>query len=76
MKKTENHKVLIGNLTDAQFVNHHIPTTILVTKADSDFTIVEANEEYFKLIGYNKEEVWEVFQNRGYMNVQIMPCIR
>ncbi len=73
MKKVARHSqtentcgiALIYNINDSKFTNSFIPCGILITKADEHFTIVEANEGYFDLIGYTKEEVRDLYKNRG-----------
>lgn len=57
---------LIVEIKDPRFINEHLPATILVTKADECFTILEANNEYFNLIGYSAEEIKSNFANKGY----------
>lgn len=57
---------LIKEITDVNFINTYIPNTILVARADPEFTIIEANSEYFKLLGFTKEEVRDIYQNKGF----------
>ncbi len=56
---------LIQELDDIHFVNSTIPGGILIAMADADFTITHANQGYFDLVGYTREELYEKFQNKG-----------
>ncbi len=55
----------ILNINDAKFANSLVPCGILIAELKDGFRIVEANEGYFNLIGYTKEEVRDLFQNNG-----------
>ncbi len=56
---------LIEDISGLGFVNTYIPGGILKAKYDQFFTIVEANSGYFDLVGYSKEEIRDLFLNRG-----------
>ncbi len=38
---------------------------ILITDIDENFTMLEANDYYFEMIGYTREEVRDIFGNSG-----------
>ncbi len=56
---------LIKNINDARFASSFVPSGIIITKLDDEFTLVEANDSYFDIIGYTKKEVRDLFQNSG-----------
>ncbi len=61
----QNEQKLIPELSDHKFVNSIIPGGIIITDADKNFNLLEANDGYFELIGYTREEFYEVFNNCG-----------
>lgn len=56
---------LINKLDDLGPIGDYINSAILIANADADFTITHANQGYFDLIGYTREEVLANFQNKG-----------
>ncbi len=56
---------LIHSINDAKFANSIVPCGILVSLMDENFTIVEANDGYFDIIGYSREEVRDIYKNSG-----------
>ncbi len=56
---------LIRSINDAKFANSLVACGILITDLDENFTILEANDRYFELIGYTREEVRDLFGNSG-----------
>ena len=56
---------LIGDLSNLEWINLHIPGGLILLKADADFTILEANHGYFDLVGYTRQEIAARFQNKG-----------
>ncbi len=56
---------IINNINDTKFANSFAPCGLLITEVDENFTIVEANDYYFDMIGYTREEVRDKFQNCG-----------
>ncbi len=65
----------IQNINDAKFANSFAPCGILVTKIDENFTIVEANDYYFDMIGYTRTEVRDVFNNQCIQNMNTESAI-
>ncbi len=61
MKETKT----ISKISDPKFINSFIPCGILITKADEHFTILEANQTYFDIIGFTREEVRDLYNNHG-----------
>ncbi len=62
---TKDDETLIQNINDARFANSFVPCGILIAKIDEHFTMAEANDGYFEIVGYTKEELRDVFANRG-----------
>ncbi len=60
---------LISDLRDIDIVNEYIPGGVIIAKTDPDFTILEANRGYFNLVGYSKEEIFELYQNKGFLTL-------
>ncbi len=58
---------VIYNINDAKFANTFVPCGLLIAEMDEHFTIVEANDYYFEMIGYTREEVRDKFKNQGLM---------
>ncbi len=56
---------IINHINDMKYASSFVPSGIIVTKLDEYFTLVEANDYYFDMIGYTREEVRDVFENRG-----------
>ncbi len=54
---------IIRSINDAKFANSLVTCGILITDIDENFTILEANDYYFKMIGYTREEVRDIFSN-------------
>ncbi len=63
-RETDNLQI-INNINDAKLVNSLAPCGLLIAEVDEYFTIVEANDFYFDMIGFTREEVRDKFQNRG-----------
>ncbi len=61
---------LIQHINDTRFASSFVPCGIVICKIDEHFTIIEANDCYFDIIGYTREEVRTLFQNRGMERVQ------
>lgn len=61
--------VPINPLDDIAIVNTVIPAAILVVKSDAEFTVEQANQSFFDLIGYTPEEFAELFENKGMRTV-------
>ncbi len=57
--------MMIRSINDAKFANSIVACGILITDIDDDFTILEANDYYFEMIGYTREEVRDNFGNSG-----------
>ncbi len=47
------------------FHNDGIPAGLIVVALDENITILEANNGYFNIIGYTREEVRDLFDNKG-----------
>ncbi len=56
---------LVNRINDIKYASSIVPSGILVTKLDKNFTLVEANDYYFEMIGYTREEVRDVYNNQG-----------
>ncbi len=56
---------IISKISDPNFINNFIPCGILITEADEHFTILEANQTYFDIIGFTREEVRDLYNNQG-----------
>ncbi len=56
---------IVKNISDFKYTSSFVPTGIIVAKIDECFTIVEANNYYFEMIGYTREELRDTFDNRG-----------
>ncbi len=56
---------VIRSINDAKFANTFVPCGIVVAEMDEYFTITEANDEYFKIVNFTKEDVRDLFDNRG-----------
>ncbi len=56
---------LIKHINDTKYASSLVPSGIIVTKLDNSFTIVEANDYFFDMIGYSREEIRDLFNNRG-----------
>ncbi len=69
MSKPIDPKLLIGELREINIINEYIPGGVLIAKADPDFTIVEANQGYFNLVGYTKEEIYDIYKNKGFLTL-------
>ncbi len=55
----------ILNINDTKFANTFAPCGLLISEIDECFTIVEANDYYFEMIGYTRDEVRDLFRNQG-----------
>ncbi len=64
----ENEAQNIKNINDARYTTSFAPCGLLIIKVDERFTIEEANDYFFEMIGYTREEVREIFGNYG-MNI-------
>ncbi len=56
---------LVNRINDIKYASTFVPSGILVVKLDEHFTLAEANDYYFDMIGYTREEVRDIFNNRG-----------
>ncbi len=56
---------LITNINDVKFANSFVPCGIVIVELDDDFTIVEANQGFFDLTGFTREEIRDYFNNFG-----------
>ncbi len=56
---------LISRINDVKYAISFVPSGFLVAKLDEHFTLVEANDYYFEMIGYTREEVRDDFKNQG-----------
>lgn len=56
---------LIDPIHDIDAVNRAIPGALLIADSDASFTIRQASQGYFDLIGFTREEVAEHFGNQG-----------
>ncbi len=61
--KAKDNIPLVNNINDARFANSFVPCGILIVDLDDSFTIIEANEGFFDLINYTREELRENFKN-------------
>ncbi len=68
-KNTDGLIPLIQDISCVDYVNRYTPGCILYVKFDEDFTIIEASQGYFDLIGFSKEEVRDIYQNRGFVTL-------
>ena len=57
MLKLENNE-MFGNILN------HICAGVLYCKNDNHSTILYANDYFYQMIGYTKEEVEEIYENR------------
>ncbi len=60
-----DNTALIRSINDAKFANSLVTCGILITDVDDNFTMLEANDYYFEMIGYTREEVRDNFGNSG-----------
>ncbi len=56
---------IIKWINDIKYASSFAPSGLIVTLPDEEFTIVEANDYYFEMIGYTREEVRDLFANQG-----------
>ncbi len=56
---------VIQQINDIKYASSFVPGGMIVAKLDEYFTLVEANDYYFDMIGYTREEVRDIFKNRG-----------
>ncbi len=56
---------VINHINDVRYASSVVPCGIVVAKVDEYFTLVEANDYYFEMIGYTREEVRDEFNNYG-----------
>ncbi len=56
---------LIHSINDAKYASNLVPCGILIVESDENFKIIEANESFFSIVGYTKEEVRETFNNHS-----------
>ncbi len=56
---------LIERVNDIKHASSFVPSGIVVAEIDESFTIVEANDYYFDMIGYTREEIRDHFDNKG-----------
>ncbi len=64
----DKSKYFIKDLADIELIDS-VPCGILIASADPDFTITHANKGYFDLVGYNKEEIYDLFSNKGVLTL-------
>ncbi len=63
-KLNNNHNGLMDG-TQYETIISAIPGGIVITKADDDFTLLFANQGYYDMVGYEKEEHIKKFNNIG-----------
>ncbi len=56
---------VIKRINDIKYACSFVPGGIVISKFDENFTIVEANDYFFEMIGYTRAEVSDVFNNQG-----------
>ncbi len=61
----EGANCIIKDVIDSRFAVKFAERGLIVTEANDDFTILEANDYYFKLVGYTREEVRDNFDNKA-----------
>ncbi len=49
----------------SQFQYDNTPAGLIIVALDENITILEANNGYFDLLGYTREEVRDIFENKG-----------
>ncbi len=64
-----NSTTMILNINDTKFVSSFVPCGIIIAEMDEYFTILEANEGFFDLVGYTKEEIKKIFNNRAFQMI-------
>ncbi len=65
MRADDSDTPIINRINDIKYASSFVPGGIIVAKVDSSFTIVEANDYFFNMIGYTRKEVRDEFANRG-----------
>ncbi len=66
--KLEND-FLIKDLKSVDSVNSYISSAIVIAQANNDLTIVQANRGYFDLLGYTKQELYDIYKNKGMLTM-------
>ncbi len=61
---SENSINLIGNISNQIFANSYIMCGIILLEYTEKYTISQANDTFFDLIGYTKEDMQILFSNR------------
>ncbi len=56
---------LIKSINDARYAYSFVPCGILIIDIDEHLTLLEANKGYFDIIGYTREELRDIYNNRG-----------
>ncbi len=56
---------LIQNINNTRFASSLLTCGIIVLEVNQTFTVIEANDAFFDLIGYTKEEFRDTFNNQG-----------
>ncbi len=66
-ESTENQNVLrnVQHINDAKYASSFAPCGIVIAHQDEHFTIVEANDGYFNIIGFTRDELKSLYHNRG-----------
>lgn len=65
MEETGQYPALITEIVELDLINSAIPGAILIVGSDANFTIQQANQGYFDLIGFTREEVAAQFYNQA-----------
>ncbi len=61
----DNEKRVIRNINDIRFASMFATCGLLIIEANNSFTIIEANDYFFDVIGYTREDVRDLFNNEG-----------
>ncbi len=56
---------LIQRINDIKYASSFVPSGMVLAKMDESFTIIEANDYFFEMIGYSRKEVRDLFSNKG-----------
>ncbi len=56
---------VIKSINDIKYASSFVPSGLIITSVDEHFTIIEANDYYFEMLGYTREEVRDLFDNQG-----------
>ncbi len=61
----ESTTPVIRSINDIRFASMFATCGLLITEVDDEFSIVEANDYFFDMIGYSRNEVRDLFNNKG-----------